>query len=758
MTAEQSPTRAEIADLLAQAAELEHALLCTYLFAAFSVKQKVDEGGVSYLQLNKTRNWKATLLKIARQEMEHLGLVSNVLSAIGEAPTMRRRNFPVSADALPIAVPLELKPFSLELLKLLILYELPSKLDAQAEAFLKSNIPEYTRYSEYTIEKLYDRIHRMIKRAGDTYQLFIGPKAAQINNLQIFPARIIGVPVAAIATRAYYDVIVRPVYNTQEALAVIDQIRHEGEGWAAKGNYGGSHFGELMGVYQELQAELKADPKFIPARPVVDNPRAKSAEPKSKLLMGSIGEGQPTGLTNPLANRVATLFDRGYQITVLMLMRFFFHNGENSREIVTLARTVFFPMMTTFIRPLGELLTQLRAFADPADERRAGPGFALAPRLAVIPDPHAAWQILVDELENLRQGIQAIAETTERELTDFDKSRLTLMWQNLARIGMDYRSLVDPPEKIFQPQPPGPPPPPVSAKPQPRLVLEYAGRVLVRLPTDPDPTDERRGVSGTTFALGDEPDLTRTISFEVPKGLKLRSYSPEIGVYVTRARRHDDEGAHDIVALEGARFSLLDAPRLENRNWTLTLPGCEPIVPFHMQIAGSDGVVLDAADELAPNPDPKAPPLPIWQASSTQLQRRGPPGFALEPQTVGKATGEWDSLRIVRDRYARLKRDLENFDRKNGDQAQLAILEARLAQLEIGLTNPLDRRVTSRYLIERWGFTFNQDATVEDPKGKLGGALVTAGNSWQICFWLGAWDPDVLCAYLEGSLTIPYVS
>jgi hypothetical protein len=247
------------------------------------------------------------------------------------------------------------------------------------------------------------------------------------------------------------------------------------------------------------------------------------------------------------------------------------------------------------------------------------------------------------------------------------------------------------------------------------------------------------------------------ISFELPGNFKPRSYSPEIGVYVTRARRQDDEGAHDISALRGARFRLLDGPRLENRNWTLTLPGCEPIVPFHVQITGSDGVVLDAVDELTLDPASKGPPPPLWQANAAQLQRRGPPGFAFEPQTVGKATGEWDSLRIVRDRYDKLKRDLENFDHAAGDSAQLAILEARISQLEIGLTNPVDRRVMTRYMIERWGFILNQDATVADPNGKLGGTLVTARGGWQICFWMGAWDPDVLCAYFEGSLAIPYV-
>jgi hypothetical protein len=27
---------------------------------------------------------------------------------------------------------------------------------------------------------------------------------------------------------------------------------------------------------------------------------------------------------------------------------------------------------------------------------------------------------------------------------------------------------------------------------------------------------------------------------------------------------------------------------------------------------------------------------------------------------------------------------------------------------------------------------------------------------WQVYFWIGAWDPDVMCAFMQGSLEIPY--
>jgi len=745
MSGEDKPTRQEIADLLAEAAELEHSISLQYLFAAFSLKTRIEEGGVSYAQLVQMQLWKGVVLSAARQEMEHLGLVCNILSAIGEAPSLWRRNFPVSADVLPIDIPLHLSAFGLDMLRSAILYELPSQLERPALLeFLDRHIPAWRERSEHTIGRLYEKLDALLARAGD--DLFIGPPDAQISNLEVFPARIVGVPTAGIATRAYYSVLVRPVYTVAQARAVIDQIRHEGEGFPGKQIFRGSHFYEFVKLFVALDAELKADPAFAPARPVVPNPRPLSANPKYGVGPLHAGEGEPTWLTSPLANELATLFDRGYQVTVLMLMRFYFHQGQNAQEIDTLSKVAFFPMMTTFIRPLGEVLMGLRAFADPALAAfRAGPAFTFAPRLAVIPDPLAAWRILRDEILALRAGLERIANSGDPELSEFAVKRLTFIWQNLARIAIYFDRLITPPQKLFPPIPP-PPPKPAPVKPQPLLVLQYSGWVLIRLPTDPDPTDAPRGASGFTFAFGDEPDLTRCIAFDVPANYRPRSHTPPIGVYVQSAQRLDEQGARDVTALQGARFRLLDDPRLENRNWTLTMPGCEPIVPFKMQITG-DGVSLLATDELTSGP--------LWEASNAELQRRGPPGFSLEPETAASVTGQWNSLRIVWERLEALKQEYDALKSQGGPAGELAVLKGRITQLEYAVQDPSSRPVSARAMVERFGFVFNQPGIVTGD-GSLLGRPVTAANTWGINFWLGAWDADLMVAYMKGSLTIPY--
>src|SRR3954471_20601355 len=77
--------------MLCQAAELEHGIMCQYLFAAFSLKQRVDEG-LTPGQLEVVTRWRRSIAHVATEEMLHLALVQNVLSAIGAAPHLTRPN------------------------------------------------------------------------------------------------------------------------------------------------------------------------------------------------------------------------------------------------------------------------------------------------------------------------------------------------------------------------------------------------------------------------------------------------------------------------------------------------------------------------------------------------------------------------------------------------------------------------------------------------------------------------------------------
>ena len=72
--------------LLTEATQLEHMIMCQYLYAAFSLKRDPAEG-LTAEQAAATERWHGVLRGIAIEEMLHLALVCNLMSAIGAAPT-----------------------------------------------------------------------------------------------------------------------------------------------------------------------------------------------------------------------------------------------------------------------------------------------------------------------------------------------------------------------------------------------------------------------------------------------------------------------------------------------------------------------------------------------------------------------------------------------------------------------------------------------------------------------------------------------
>jgi len=79
------PSREELIHVLCEAAELEHNLMCTYLYAALSLKHGEAEG-LSREEAEAVARWGRTILDVALEEMGHLSAVWNITSALGGAP------------------------------------------------------------------------------------------------------------------------------------------------------------------------------------------------------------------------------------------------------------------------------------------------------------------------------------------------------------------------------------------------------------------------------------------------------------------------------------------------------------------------------------------------------------------------------------------------------------------------------------------------------------------------------------------------
>ena len=102
--------REHLWDLLIEASQLEHLIMCQCLYACFSLKTDPDEG-LTAAQAEAVARWRELLTGIAIEEMLHLALVANVMTAIGAAPSLSRPNFPRRSEYLPPGVQFALLPF-----------------------------------------------------------------------------------------------------------------------------------------------------------------------------------------------------------------------------------------------------------------------------------------------------------------------------------------------------------------------------------------------------------------------------------------------------------------------------------------------------------------------------------------------------------------------------------------------------------------------------------------------------------------------
>jgi hypothetical protein len=117
-------TREELVYLLGQACEIEHGLMGEFLCAQFSLKCGPDEG-LTDGRLARVQAWEKALITVIKQEMLHLALATNILTAIGAAPHFERPGFPILSRWYPPGVQIALVRFGERALRHFICLERP---------------------------------------------------------------------------------------------------------------------------------------------------------------------------------------------------------------------------------------------------------------------------------------------------------------------------------------------------------------------------------------------------------------------------------------------------------------------------------------------------------------------------------------------------------------------------------------------------------------------------------------------------------
>jgi CDGSH-type Zn-finger protein/uncharacterized Fe-S cluster protein YjdI len=460
--------RDQLISMLAEAAEIEHCLMCTYLYAVFSLKQHVDED-LSADELAAVRRWRGEVVAIASEEMLHLALVNNLLIAIGAPPHYRRFNFPIDDGLFPADVALSLQPFDAATLDHFIYLERPG--DAEEQDGVGSEKPSYERadldgrlndaMGDYrTVGELYRDIVESLALLADALgeeALFVGRVEAQLSQEDAFLPGL------------------HTIGSMAEAVRAIDLIVQQGEG--ARTCNESSHYARFREIRIQWQALSAKRAGFSPHRAAARNPIMRSpvtTEARVQIL----------------AEPAATLLDLGNSSYVMMLRLLFLMSDTDKCLLPRSAVMAQAMTLMHAVADIGSALTALPANPDyPAV--RAGLTFSVSRPALGYESSDSAASLLAERLTLLAEH----AEQSTEALPALEQ----LAWR-LREAAAAWLAAGGDPAAPPQPAPAGPDAPRTVAE------VEGAGIEVVRGATGTIYFEARRCVHSRHCVLG-EPDV-----------------------------------------------------------------------------------------------------------------------------------------------------------------------------------------------------------------------------------------------------------
>jgi Ferritin-like len=383
--------RDQLSHLLAEASEIEHTLMCTYLYAAFSL----NAGGQAQFSGEEAaaiERWRAAILSVAIDEMVHLLLVANLSIAIGARPHFSRLNFPIPSGSFPADVVVKLTGFSPATLAHFIYLERPQGYELndgegfeprkpyRREESFHGIMPSVQDYA--TVGDLYDAIAENVKscaaRLGEK-QLFVGPVDAQIGP----------------------DVIeldgVMTVADQSSALRAIETIVEQGEG--SRGDREESHFHRFCRIRDEYEVLRRHNPHFEPAWPVAESPvMRRPPEPADKVFVSAMPAAQVLDFAN------AT-----YATMLQLIVQAF---GRSHRDVKRETRR-HLDAAIGLMRVLSRVSSALSALPASDEHRGVNAGVSFTVTRAVEPFfvGSAESVLVMERLQDLLEGARGVGQS-----------------------------------------------------------------------------------------------------------------------------------------------------------------------------------------------------------------------------------------------------------------------------------------------------------------------------------------------------------
>jgi CDGSH-type Zn-finger protein/uncharacterized Fe-S cluster protein YjdI len=380
-------TREELIYLLAEAAAIEHNLMCCYLYAAWSLKRG-ERDGLTPHQAEAVSRWKRAIISVAVEEMTHLALASNLTSAIGGSPHFTRPNFPIPPGYHPSGVVVELARFSPAVLDHFIYLERP-------EGKELSDSTEFVHPADYhrtqpkgrlmphaqdynTVGHLYRGIRHglgvLAHHVGEA-TLFCGEVAAQIGPDDVHMPGMI------------------TVHDLASAEAAIETIIDQGEG--APGHSEDSHYNRFLRVRREYGEFIAADPSFEPAFPVAHNPVMRTPlDPVHRVF-----------IEHPMSAKVLDLANAVYSHALRCLVQSYGRGaGEQEKKRLYVDAAIDLMFVLTEI---GPYLASLPAGkSNPGIN--AGVTFTMLRDLARLPSGPAETRIIAERFAEMAHHARSV--------------------------------------------------------------------------------------------------------------------------------------------------------------------------------------------------------------------------------------------------------------------------------------------------------------------------------------------------------------
>ena len=382
-------SREALVHQLYEAAELEHNLMCTYLYAAFSLKQGIEEG-LSAAEADATARWRRAILQVAVEEMGHLAAVWNITAALGGSPRFGRYNFPLDPGGLPASVVVRLAPFNEAVLQHFIFLERPHK----------SHEPDGEGFAaDWTFRRGDDRAALRVTPMPIDYETVGAFYETLSCNLKEFVARVgekeafCGDRNLQISRKEMDFQGCDPVICSITALRAFDAIVSQGEG--ASSDTAESHYCRFKAIREELHALKAANASFEPAWPAAVNP----------VLRRPVRQGLRVWLQNEEVAATVDLANSAY----MLMLRLLSHSYLVPRPHPDKALCIDLAMgLMRAVSPLAERAARLPAGEDNPG-CNGGMSFTALRESAPLPPGVSAGRFFVERAQELLEAAQRVA-------------------------------------------------------------------------------------------------------------------------------------------------------------------------------------------------------------------------------------------------------------------------------------------------------------------------------------------------------------